>query len=145
MFAGCRHYSQVLPPSGTKDAAILDMCSSWVSHYPKGYKLGRISGRSLALYRLFQPAPEHISSSSGVRCMLFMWNVYLLVILHMSFRLFACVLSTVGQICLPGWTSPQRCIDTRHVSLLDVKWNRFSFQEIGGTEGQSTDQSKHTS
>lgn len=23
---------------------MLDMCSSWISHYPKGYKLGRISG-----------------------------------------------------------------------------------------------------
>lgn len=41
-----RYYSQVLPPSGTKDAAILDMCSSWVSHYPKDYSLGRISGKS---------------------------------------------------------------------------------------------------
>jgi hypothetical protein len=39
-----RYYSQVLPPSGTEDAAILDMCSSWVSHYPKGYKLARIAG-----------------------------------------------------------------------------------------------------
>lgn len=44
VLADCRYYSKVLPPSGTKDAAILDMCSSWVSHYPKGYKLGRISG-----------------------------------------------------------------------------------------------------
>lgn len=42
--AECRYYSKVLPPSGTKDAAILDMCSSWVSHYPKGYKLSKISG-----------------------------------------------------------------------------------------------------
>ena len=41
----CRYYSKVLPPSGTKDAAILDMCSSWVSHYPKGYKLDKISGK----------------------------------------------------------------------------------------------------
>lgn len=40
----CRYYGKVLPPSGTEDAAILDMCSSWVSHYPKGYKLGRIAG-----------------------------------------------------------------------------------------------------
>ena len=39
-----RYYSRVLPPSGTEDAAVLDMCSSWVSHYPEGYKLGRISG-----------------------------------------------------------------------------------------------------
>ena len=39
-----RYYGQVLPPSGSEDAAILDMCSSWVSHYPKGYKLARIAG-----------------------------------------------------------------------------------------------------
>eukprot|EP00891_Asterochloris_glomerata_P009955 jgi/Astpho2/9955/Aster-06659 len=38
---------QVLPPSGTQDAAVLDMCSSWISHYPKGYKLGRISGTGM--------------------------------------------------------------------------------------------------
>ncbi|KAA6429290.1 MAG: ubiquinone menaquinone biosynthesis methyltransferase [Trebouxia sp. A1-2] len=41
-----KYYSQVLPPSGTEDAAILDMCSSWVSHYPKGYKLARIAARA---------------------------------------------------------------------------------------------------
>ena len=43
----CEHTAssvQVLPPSGTQDAAVLDMCSSWISHYPKNYKLGRISG-----------------------------------------------------------------------------------------------------
>ena len=39
-----RYYSQVLPPSGSEGAAVLDMCSSWVSHYPKGYKLPRIAG-----------------------------------------------------------------------------------------------------
>lgn len=43
-----KYYSQVLPPSGTEDAAILDMCSSWVSHYPKGYKLGRVSGTGMS-------------------------------------------------------------------------------------------------
>ncbi|KAL3163222.1 hypothetical protein ABBQ32_009624 [Trebouxia sp. C0010 RCD-2024] len=42
------YYSKVLPPSGTKDAAILDMCSSWVSHYPKGYKLSKISGTGMS-------------------------------------------------------------------------------------------------
>lgn len=42
-----QHYETVLPPSGTQDAAVLDMCSSWISHYPKGYKLGRISGTGM--------------------------------------------------------------------------------------------------
>ena len=39
-----RHYSQVFPASGNKDVAILDICSSWVSHYPEGYKAGRVAG-----------------------------------------------------------------------------------------------------
>lgn len=37
------YYSQALPPSGSKDAAVLDICSSWISHYPAGYTAGRIS------------------------------------------------------------------------------------------------------
>ena len=37
-----RYYSQVLP-SG-KDIAVLDMCSSWISHYPQGYTAGKVTG-----------------------------------------------------------------------------------------------------
>lgn len=80
IFAGCSYYSQILPPSGTKDAAILDMCSSWVSHYPKGYKLGKISGETLALYRFCQPAPEYIVSLNWMKCMPPLYNVHLLYI-----------------------------------------------------------------
>jgi len=43
-----KYYSQVLPPSGSEGAAVLDMCSSWVSHYPKGYKLPRIAGTGMS-------------------------------------------------------------------------------------------------
>jgi hypothetical protein len=39
-----KYYSKVFPASGSKDAALLDVCSSWISHYPKGFKAGRISG-----------------------------------------------------------------------------------------------------
>ncbi|XP_057765766.1 uncharacterized protein LOC130986375 [Salvia miltiorrhiza] len=42
-----KYYSEVLPPSNTPGVAILDMCSSWVSHYPKGYKQPRIAGMGL--------------------------------------------------------------------------------------------------
>ena len=38
------HYSQTFPAPGNKDVAILDICSSWISHYPKDYTAGRISG-----------------------------------------------------------------------------------------------------
>ncbi|GBF98355.1 ubiquinone menaquinone biosynthesis methyltransferase [Raphidocelis subcapitata] len=38
------YYSEVFPPSGTSDAAVLDICSSWVSHYPAGYTAGRVTG-----------------------------------------------------------------------------------------------------
>jgi len=37
-------YRQHLPVSGLRDSAVLDMCSSWVSHYPMGYKAGRVVG-----------------------------------------------------------------------------------------------------
>ena len=37
-------YSNNFPASGSKEVAILDICSSWISHYPKGYSAGRISG-----------------------------------------------------------------------------------------------------
>lgn len=39
-----KYYSQVFPASGNKDVAILDICSSWVSHYPEGYTAGRVAG-----------------------------------------------------------------------------------------------------
>lgn len=35
---------QVFPKGGGDNVALLDICSSWVSHYPKDYKAGRISG-----------------------------------------------------------------------------------------------------
>ncbi|KAI3429355.1 hypothetical protein D9Q98_005450 [Chlorella vulgaris] len=37
-------YADTFPPSGSKDAALLDICSSWISHYPKGYTAGRVAG-----------------------------------------------------------------------------------------------------
>ena len=36
--------AKVLPPSGTPGAAVLDLCSSWISHYPKGYTASRVAG-----------------------------------------------------------------------------------------------------
>ncbi|XP_027176822.1 uncharacterized protein LOC113775961 isoform X1 [Coffea eugenioides] len=42
-----KYYSEVLPPSNTPGVAVLDMCSSWVSHYPKGYKQDRIVGMGM--------------------------------------------------------------------------------------------------
>ncbi|KAM3350539.1 hypothetical protein ACQJBY_022953 [Aegilops geniculata] len=42
-----KYYSQVLPPSNTPGVAILDMCSSWVSHYPVGYKQEKIVGMGM--------------------------------------------------------------------------------------------------
>ncbi|XP_044463702.1 uncharacterized protein LOC123194530 isoform X2 [Mangifera indica] len=42
-----KYYSQVFPPSNTPGIRILDMCSSWVSHYPPGYKQDRIVGMGM--------------------------------------------------------------------------------------------------
>ncbi len=40
----CRYYEKEFPASGKDDVAILDLCSSWISHYPKNYTAGRIAG-----------------------------------------------------------------------------------------------------
>ncbi|XP_031093941.1 LOW QUALITY PROTEIN: uncharacterized protein LOC115998498 [Ipomoea triloba] len=42
-----RYYSEALPPANTPGVAILDICSSWVSHYPAGYKQEKIVGMGM--------------------------------------------------------------------------------------------------
>ncbi|KAE8666831.1 1-aminocyclopropane-1-carboxylate [Hibiscus syriacus] len=42
-----KYYSEVFRPSNTPGVSILDMCSSWVSHFPKGYKQERIAGMGM--------------------------------------------------------------------------------------------------
>lgn len=42
-----KYYQEVFPPSNTPGVALLDMCSSWISHYPPGYKQERIVGMGL--------------------------------------------------------------------------------------------------
>ncbi|KAK7363954.1 hypothetical protein VNO80_12239 [Phaseolus coccineus] len=39
-----KYYSKVFPPSKTPGVSILDTCSSWVSHFPPGYKQERVVG-----------------------------------------------------------------------------------------------------
>ncbi|GJP32660.1 hypothetical protein CLOM_g17267 [Closterium sp. NIES-68] len=40
-------YKDNLPPPNTPGVSVLDMCSSWISHYPKGYKQERVVGMGL--------------------------------------------------------------------------------------------------
>lgn len=47
-----RYYETALPPSGSADAAVLDICSSWVSHYPEGYTAGRVVGLGMVAEEL---------------------------------------------------------------------------------------------
>lgn len=42
-----KFYSKVFPPSNTPGVCLLDLCSSWVSHYPAGYKQDRIVGMGM--------------------------------------------------------------------------------------------------
>lgn len=37
-------YSRSFPASGTPGTALLDLCSSWISHFPKNYRAGRVVG-----------------------------------------------------------------------------------------------------
>ncbi|PNH07679.1 hypothetical protein TSOC_005811 [Tetrabaena socialis] len=39
-----KFYGEVFPASGGQATAVLDICSSWVSHYPPGYTAGRVAG-----------------------------------------------------------------------------------------------------
>jgi len=39
-----KFYEAELPKSGQNDVAVLDICSSWISHLPKNYSAGRIAG-----------------------------------------------------------------------------------------------------
>ncbi|XP_077243839.1 S-adenosyl-L-methionine-dependent methyltransferases superfamily protein [Tasmannia lanceolata] len=41
------YYSKVFPPSNTPGICLLDLCSSWVSHFPAGYKQDRIVGMGM--------------------------------------------------------------------------------------------------
>ncbi|CAK9326703.1 unnamed protein product [Citrullus colocynthis] len=42
-----KFYSEVFPPSDTPGVSMLDMCSSWVSHFPAGYKQERVVGMGM--------------------------------------------------------------------------------------------------
>lgn len=42
-----KFYSEVFPPSNTPGVSMLDMCSSWVSHFPAGYKQERVVGMGM--------------------------------------------------------------------------------------------------
>ena len=39
-----KYYATVFPPSGTAGTKLLDICSSWISHYPPDYTATKISG-----------------------------------------------------------------------------------------------------
>ncbi|XP_072967649.1 uncharacterized protein [Typha angustifolia] len=42
-----QYYSNVFPPSNSPGVSLLDLCSSWVSHFPAGYKQERIVGMGM--------------------------------------------------------------------------------------------------
>ncbi|KAJ4953078.1 hypothetical protein NE237_029910 [Protea cynaroides] len=42
-----KYYSKVFPPSNTPGISLLDLCSSWVSHFPAGYQQERIVGMGM--------------------------------------------------------------------------------------------------
>merc|ERR1711871_773906 len=38
------YYKEVFPSGSNEDVAVLDLCSSWISHFPKGFQCGRVAG-----------------------------------------------------------------------------------------------------
>ena len=64
-----RHYKEVFPPSGNKSVALLDLCSSWISHYPPGYTAGRIAGAArcpLVVWPRCRVAGSCMSQTPGI-------------------------------------------------------------------------------
>ncbi len=57
-----RVYAETFPPSGSKDAALLDICSSWISHYPAGYTAGRVAGEVMFAHGRVQTSPCRVQS-----------------------------------------------------------------------------------
>ncbi|KAK8291820.1 hypothetical protein V6Z11_D06G081900 [Gossypium hirsutum] len=60
-----KYYSEVFPPSNTPGVSILDMCSSWVSHFPKGYKQERVVGMGMNEEELKRNPAVDISPNPG--------------------------------------------------------------------------------
>lgn len=50
--ARCRFYAEAFPSS--PDVALLDLCSSWISHYPADLRAARVAG---ALLPALPPLP----------------------------------------------------------------------------------------
>jgi hypothetical protein len=46
------YYGEVFPAPGRDDVAVLDICSSWVSHYPEGFTAGRVTGLGMVAEEL---------------------------------------------------------------------------------------------
>lgn len=47
IFALTKYYQASFPPNNTPGVCLLDLCSSWVSHYPAGYRQDRIVGMGM--------------------------------------------------------------------------------------------------
>ena len=61
----CRFYAETFPPSGSQDAALLDICSSWISHYPPGYTAGRVAGAVACPWHACSAAPAALLLCRG--------------------------------------------------------------------------------
>jgi len=38
------YYKEIFPSGSNEDVAVLDLCSSWISHFPQGFQCGRVAG-----------------------------------------------------------------------------------------------------
>lgn len=49
-----QHYAAEFPstPEDRANSSVLDMCSSWISHYPEGFSAGRVAGLGMNVQEL---------------------------------------------------------------------------------------------
>merc|ERR1711924_220526 len=58
------YYEEIFPgPGPNEDVAVLDLCSSWISHFPKNFKAGRVSGLGMNAEELRQRGPDRVRSA----------------------------------------------------------------------------------
>lgn len=58
-----KYYDSQFPKDAAarESLAVLDMCSSWISHYPKGFSAGRVAGaRTSSLFVNFFGGPPRV-------------------------------------------------------------------------------------
>lgn len=120
-------YSRSFPASDTPGTALLDLCSSWISHYPKGYKAERVVGLGMNAEELRKNAqltesvvqdlnkdPRLPFEVSSLKRFLLLSPLSFFSLLHLT--LFLSFLSSRPRKPFPPFQTPKRRNRTSHLT-----------------------------